>query len=131
LVNAVTGLADRGIGVCSLQEAIDTTTPGGKLVFHVFAALAEFERNLIRERTTAGLAAAQARGRHGSCIGDDRAQAAGGAGDVSLWAVHGGRHCHHPWGKPGLDRSAPYRRQSLTQLVRTEDRVMEMKPCAR
>jgi DNA invertase Pin-like site-specific DNA recombinase len=61
----VTGLADRGIGLCSLQEAIDTTTPGGKLVFHVFAALAEFERDLIRERTTAGLAAARARGRHG------------------------------------------------------------------
>ena len=52
-------------GSGSLQEAIDTTTPGGKLVFHVFAALAEFERDLIRERTTAGLAAARARGRHG------------------------------------------------------------------
>jgi DNA invertase Pin-like site-specific DNA recombinase len=48
-----------------LQEAIDTTTPGGKLVFHVFAALAEFERDLIRERTSVGLAAARARGRHG------------------------------------------------------------------
>ena len=48
-----------------MQEAIDTTTPGGKLVFHVFAALAEFERDLIRERTAAGLAAARARGRHG------------------------------------------------------------------
>jgi hypothetical protein len=46
-------------------EAIDTTTPGGKLVFHVFAALAEFERDLIRERTAAGLAAARARGRQG------------------------------------------------------------------
>jgi DNA invertase Pin-like site-specific DNA recombinase len=61
LVDTVTGLADRGIGFRSLQEAIDTTTPGGKLVFHVFAALAEFERDLIRERTTAGLAAARAR----------------------------------------------------------------------
>jgi DNA invertase Pin-like site-specific DNA recombinase len=48
-----------------VQEAIDTTTPGGKLVFHTFAALAEFERDLIRERTAAGLAAARARGRHG------------------------------------------------------------------
>jgi DNA invertase Pin-like site-specific DNA recombinase len=48
-----------------LQEAIDTTTPGGKLVFHVFAALAEFERDLIRERTSAGLAAARARHRPG------------------------------------------------------------------
>jgi DNA invertase Pin-like site-specific DNA recombinase len=65
LVDTVTGLAERGIGFRSLQEAIDTTTPGGKLVFHVFAALAEFERDLIRERTTAGLAAARARGRHG------------------------------------------------------------------
>jgi DNA invertase Pin-like site-specific DNA recombinase len=65
LVDTVTGLADRGIGFRSLQESIDTTTPGGKLVFHVFAALAEFERDLIRERTNAGLAAARSRGRHG------------------------------------------------------------------
>jgi DNA invertase Pin-like site-specific DNA recombinase len=65
LVDTITGLADRGIGFRSLQEAIDTTTPGGKLVFHVFAALAEFERDLIRERTTAGRAAARARGRRG------------------------------------------------------------------
>ena len=63
LVDTVTGLAERGVGFRSLQESIDTTTPGGKLVFHVFAALAEFERDLIRERTTAGLAAARARGR--------------------------------------------------------------------
>jgi DNA invertase Pin-like site-specific DNA recombinase len=65
LVDTVTGLAERGVGFRSLQEAIDTTTPGGKLVFHVFAALAEFERDLIRERTSAGLAAARARGRQG------------------------------------------------------------------
>jgi DNA invertase Pin-like site-specific DNA recombinase len=65
LVDTVTGLAERGIGFLSLQEQVDTTTPGGKLVFHVFAALAEFERDLIRERTSAGLAAARARGRRG------------------------------------------------------------------
>jgi DNA invertase Pin-like site-specific DNA recombinase len=65
LVDTVTGLADRGVGFRSLQEAIDTTTPGGKLVFHVFAALAEFEGDLIRERTAAGLAAARSRGRYG------------------------------------------------------------------
>jgi DNA invertase Pin-like site-specific DNA recombinase len=65
LVDTVTNLADRGIGFRSLQEQVDTTTPGGKLVFHVFAALAEFERDLIRERTSAGLAAARTRGRHG------------------------------------------------------------------
>jgi DNA invertase Pin-like site-specific DNA recombinase len=55
--------AASGFGAC--RSAIDTTTPGGKLVFHVFAALAEFERDLIHERTTAGLAAAHARGRRG------------------------------------------------------------------
>ncbi len=57
--------ARRGIGFKSLTEPIDTTTPGGKLVFHVFGALAEFERDLIRERTHAGLAAARARDRKG------------------------------------------------------------------
>ena len=65
LVDTVAALADRGVGFRSLQEQVDTTTPGGKLVFHVFAALAEFERDLIRERTLAGLAAARARGRRG------------------------------------------------------------------
>jgi Resolvase, N terminal domain len=88
LVDTVTGLAERGIGFRSLQEAIDTTTPGGKLVFHVFAALAEFERDLIRERTAAGPAAARARGRHGgrpSVL--TGSQAPGGPGDVPLWAV--------------------------------------------
>jgi DNA invertase Pin-like site-specific DNA recombinase len=53
------------VAFLSLTEAIDTSTPGGKLVFHIFGALAEFERDLIRERTRAGLAAARARGRTG------------------------------------------------------------------
>jgi DNA invertase Pin-like site-specific DNA recombinase len=65
LVDTIAALADRGVGFRSLQEQVDTTTPGGKLVFHIFAALAEFERDLIRERTSAGLAAARARGRTG------------------------------------------------------------------
>ena len=65
LIETVTELAQRGIGFRSLTEQIDTTTPGGKLVFHVFGALAEFERDLIRERTQAGLQAARARGRVG------------------------------------------------------------------
>ncbi len=65
LIDAVTRLADRGVGFGSLQESIDTTTPGGRLIFHVFAALAEFERDLISERTQAGLASARARGRKG------------------------------------------------------------------
>ena len=58
-------LEERGIGFRSLQESIDTTTSGGRLIFHIFGALAEFERNLIRERTMAGLRAARARGRVG------------------------------------------------------------------
>jgi len=65
LIDTVRGLEERGVGFRSLQESIDTTTPGGRLVFHVFASLAEFERDLIRERTQAGLAAARARGRRG------------------------------------------------------------------
>src|SRR5690348_17050021 len=58
-------LKDRGVDFISVTESIDTTTPGGKLIFHLMGALAEFERDLIRERTNAGLAAARARGRVG------------------------------------------------------------------
>lgn len=65
LIELVNALHEREVGFRSLQEAIDTTTPGGKLVFHVFGALAEFERDLIRERTRAGLTAARVRGRKG------------------------------------------------------------------
>ncbi|MGH7079988.1 MAG: recombinase family protein [Acetobacteraceae bacterium] len=65
LIETVTSLATRGVGFRSITEAIDTTTPGGRLVFHLFGALGQFERDLIRERTRAGLAAAQARGRKG------------------------------------------------------------------
>jgi DNA invertase Pin-like site-specific DNA recombinase len=65
LIQTVTALDSRGIGFRSITEAIDTTTSGGKLVFHIFGALAEFERDIIRERTNAGLQAARARGRLG------------------------------------------------------------------
>ena len=65
LIEVITALEKRGIGFKSLTESIDTTTSGGKLIFHIFGALAEFERNLIRERTQAGLQAARARGRKG------------------------------------------------------------------
>src|SRR3954467_4772481 len=63
LIETVRQLQEQGIGFRFLQEQIDTTTSGGKLIFHVFGALAEFERDLIRERTHAGLQAARARGR--------------------------------------------------------------------
>lgn len=65
LIETVTVLEERGVGIQSIQESIDTTTSGGRLVFHIFGALAEFERNLIQERTRAGLAAARVRGRKG------------------------------------------------------------------
>jgi DNA invertase Pin-like site-specific DNA recombinase len=65
LIATMTDLEERGIGFKSLTENIDTTTSGGKLIFHIFGALAEFERNLIRERTQAGLTAARDRGRKG------------------------------------------------------------------
>ena len=72
LIQRVEELQARQIGFRSLHESIDTTSPGGKFQFHVFSALAEFERDLIRERTQAGLPAARARGRLG---GHPRAQA--------------------------------------------------------
>lgn len=65
LIALVETLEARGIGLKSLKENIDTTSSGGKLVFHLFGALAEFERTLLRERTQAGLTAARARGRRG------------------------------------------------------------------
>jgi DNA invertase Pin-like site-specific DNA recombinase len=65
LIQTVTALEERGVGFASLSEAIDTTTPAGRLLFGVLASLAAFERDLIRERTLAGLAAARARGRVG------------------------------------------------------------------
>ena len=65
LIETVEGLEKRDIGFKSLTETIDTTTSGGRLIFHIFAGLAEFERSIIRERTKAGLASARARGRLG------------------------------------------------------------------
>src|SRR3954454_3427918 len=65
LIARITELQNRQIGFKSLTEQIDTTTSGGKLIFHIFSALAEFERDIIRERTQAGLAAARARGKRG------------------------------------------------------------------
>jgi DNA invertase Pin-like site-specific DNA recombinase len=65
LIETITALHDREIGFKSITENIDTTTSGGKLIFHIFGALAEFERDIIRERTQAGLLAARARGKKG------------------------------------------------------------------
>jgi DNA invertase Pin-like site-specific DNA recombinase len=65
LIDLVRELEERGVGFRSLKESLNTTTAGGRLIFHVFGALAEFEREIIRERTMAGLESARARGRHG------------------------------------------------------------------
>ncbi len=65
LIQVLNQLDERGVYFKSIQESLDTSTPGGKLIFHVFGALAEFERDIMRERTMAGLAAARVRGRKG------------------------------------------------------------------
>ena len=65
LIQVVSDLESKGIGLKSIHESIDTTSSSGKLIFHIFGALAEFERNLIRERTHSGLKAARARGKMG------------------------------------------------------------------
>lgn len=65
LIDLIADLENRGVAFKSLNESIDTTTPTGRLTFHVFASIAQFEKDLIRERTMAGLAAARARGRKG------------------------------------------------------------------
>jgi len=65
LIQVVSALEEKRIGLKSIHESIDTASSSGKLIFHIFGALAEFERNLIRERTHAGLKAARARGKKG------------------------------------------------------------------
>ncbi|BBP45251.1 invertase [Thiosulfatimonas sediminis] len=65
LVEIISELESKGVGFKSITESIDTTSPSGKLIFHIFGALAEFEHSLIRERTLEGLKAARARGRKG------------------------------------------------------------------
>src|SRR3954468_17360294 len=81
LIETVTTLQTRNIGFRSITEQIDTTTSGGKLIFHIFGALAEFERDIIRERTQAGLTAARARGRIG---GRPKAKALNSAKKVAM-----------------------------------------------
>lgn len=79
LIETVEMLEAKGIGFRSLSENIDTTTSGGRLIFHIFGALAEFERSIIRDRTVAGLDAARARGRVGGrprALSDDDLDAA-------------------------------------------------------
>jgi len=79
LIDTVTALDERGVGFCSLRESIDTTTAGGRLVFHLFGALAQFEPESIRDRTMAELSAARAKGHNGgrpSKLSPDQVRAA-------------------------------------------------------
>ncbi|MGO2052401.1 MULTISPECIES: recombinase family protein [Glutamicibacter] len=111
LIDTVNVLEAQGVGFRSLQENIDTTSPGGRLVFHVFGALAEFERDLISSRTRAGLDAARARGRTGgrpSLLAGDKLETARSLyeqGQLSVESIGG---------VLGVSRTTVYR--SLRQL---------------
>ena len=117
LIETVERLEDKGIGFRSLTENIDTTSPGGRLIFHIFGALAEFERTIIRERTVAGLRAARARGRLGgrpsSLTGTDLAAAKAMLADPEITVVEVARRLkvapstlyrHLPGGRSALAR---------------------------
>jgi DNA invertase Pin-like site-specific DNA recombinase len=100
LINTVHDLTGRGIGLKVLTghgAAIDTTTAAGKLVFGIFAALAEFERELIAERTIAGLASARARAERRPAVQDDRRQAAAGDGGNGAARDQGRRPVPGTW----------------------------------
>src|SRR5262249_44700137 len=123
LVNAVHDLAARGNGFKVLTghgASIDTSSPSGKLVFGIFAALAEFERELIVERTRAGLQAARARGRHGGgAVEDDRGQAAAGDGGHGQAGDRDRRSMCRAGGEPP-DALSPRRSQGQSEGGRAE-----------
>ena len=107
LIETLNLLKDRGVDFISLTENIDTTTPGGKLIFHLMGALAEFERDLIRERTNAGLAAARARG----CVGGrPKKLSTNGKVALALRLVEDPYHSIDDiCSTPGISRSTLYR----------------------
>lgn len=119
LIELISELETRKIGFQSLQESLDTTTPGGKLVFHIFGALAEFERNLIRDRTKAGLEAARARGRNGGRPKKLTSQQRAVAVDLYNQKKHGVEQICRSLGisKPTL---YSYVRGAKAQVVRSE-----------
>ena len=92
LIDLVGELEGRGVGFRSLKEALDTTTSGARLIFHIFGALAEFEREIIRERMMAGLESAKARGRHGGrprALDENKAKLAHRLKDEAEYSVEG------------------------------------------
>jgi DNA invertase Pin-like site-specific DNA recombinase len=114
LIETIGALEARGIGFRSLMEAIDTTTSGGRLIFHVFGALGQFERDLIRERTKAGLTAAAARGRKG------RTQAGGNRREVAAGTRANRQRAERPRGRrtPQDRENSPLRRLAGGQFRR-------------
>ena len=104
LIRIMTDLRERGIQFRSLTETIDTTTPSGMLVFHIFASLAEFERALIRERARAGMEAARARGRIGG-----RPRKTVTAAEITDLLKGGERTASHVATKLGISRATLYR----------------------
>jgi DNA invertase Pin-like site-specific DNA recombinase len=107
LIETLNHLNNREVNFVSLTENIDTTTPGGKLIFHLMGALAEFERDLIRERTNAGLAAARARGRIG---GRPRKLSTNGKVALALRLVEDSKHSIDDiCSTLGISRSTLYR----------------------
>jgi DNA invertase Pin-like site-specific DNA recombinase len=132
LIETVAALRERGVGFRSLTEQVDTTTPGGKLVFHVFGALAEFERDLIRERTHAGLAAARARGRTG---GRPRSWPTPSASPWRGPSTRGGRPTSPPsaapWASPAPPSTAPSDHAGLPTKLRPRHRGSQAPPIPR
>src|SRR5689334_11703389 len=113
LLATVTMLKERGIGLLSLEERIDTTSAAGELVFHVFGAIAHFERRLIAERTKDGIAAARARGKRPGRqpVDMDKVKAA-------LKLVEAGLSPTEAAKQLGLGRSTVYRELSLAGIRR-------------
>ena len=110
LLATVTMLKERGIALLSLEERIDTTSAAGELVFHVFGAIAHFERRLIAERTKDGIAAARARGKHPGRqpLDQDKAEAALKLVAAGLSPTRGA--AARPWALHRLSGSQPSRR---------------------
>lgn len=123
LLEHVEDLERRGVGLRSLHETIDTTSAGGRLVLHVFAALAEFERDLIRERTNAGLAAARARGRRG---GTPRSLTSDQERIARTAYEHGHMTVAEIGDALGVGRSTVYR--ALRRTTGTDKGTVEEKP---
>ena len=110
LISILNDLQNRNIGFVSLTENIDTTTPGGKLIFHVMGALAEYERAINQERTNAGLAAARARGRFG---GRKRVITNGKEKQIQMLMANGEMTLSEIMEATGVSRSTLYRYRKM------------------